>query len=222
MEVAVVVEAAQAQFISLVEVSATISPIGANAMLDISERCSLFLARVADLSQTELHKLGDWSISGTGDPNLSNLPSRAQLIEFLAFFRQFFLHKSEPICVPALAAALEDTIPDEDLRRCLAIIEHYDPFAVAWTHTTGGRTFNLRELTEAFISKYFHSDRIPSEIADDGYRWQTNLFSLGFAFHNGVRVLVFLRRVIFEAANRGYLTLQVSQNASGGCNSVIP
>jgi hypothetical protein len=127
------------------------------------------------------------------------------LIEFLTFFRQFFLHSKEPVLVKMVAASLRQTIQDTELLEAIAAIENCDPFGLDMKLEAGGKTFDLRQLTEAFVSKYFHSDQIPPEIADDGYLWQFSLFPLSLVFERGVKIVFALHAVILEAGRRGLI-----------------
>jgi len=169
--------------------------------------CELFVRRVQHLCHTEMFAIGAWRISGDGDPTAGHLPSRAQLIEFLTFFRQFFLHANEPVAVRHVISALRKLIHDQELLEALAVIETTDPFAFFMRLETGGRRFDLRELTEAFVSKYFHADQIPAEIADDGHSWQVQLFPLSLAFERGVKIVCVLRDIIVEANQQGTIHL---------------
>jgi hypothetical protein len=124
---------------------------------------------------------------------------------FLAFFRQFFLHKAEPVSVKEVAASLRRAIQDQELLDALSDVEKCDPFGLAMRLETEGRKFDLRQLAEAFVSKYFHSDKIPPEIADDGYSWQVHLFPLSLAFARGLNIVLALRAIILEAGRRGLI-----------------
>jgi hypothetical protein len=77
--------------------------------------------------------------------------------------------------------------------------------ALVITLRTGGKQRNLRELTEAFVSKYLHSDNIPLEIADESRAWQTHVFPLLIAFARGMKILLALRGGILEANRRGLI-----------------
>lgn len=134
---------------------------------------------------------------------------RSQLIEYLTFFRQFFLHSREPVSVRAVAGSVRQAIQDPELLDALASIEKCDPFELEMKIETGGRNCDLRQLTEAFVSKYFHSDQIPSEIADDGYLRQVQLFPLSLAFARGMSIVLALRAVILEASWRGLIDVPI-------------
>lgn len=177
--------------------------------LGLTETCNRFLGRVQDLSETDLLKVGAWRLAGNADPDAGKLPSRGQLIEYLTFFRQFFLHKREPVSVTAVVGSLMQVIHDPELLDVLALIEKSDPFGLEMKLVTGGREFDLRQLAEAFVSKYFHSDQIPVEIADDGYSWQVHLFPLSLAFARGMNIVLALRAVILEASRRGFVTVTI-------------
>jgi hypothetical protein len=168
---------------------------------------SLFVRRVEELCKAELLRRGAWRLSGNADPSTGNFPSRDQLIAFLTFFRQFFLHTKEPVSVGIVAASLKQEIKDQELLDPLTFFEKCDPFELDMKLEIGGRKFDLRQLTEAFISKYFHSDRIPTEIADDGYSWQVHLFLLSFAFARGMKIVLALRAIILEADRRGLIEI---------------
>ena len=175
----------------------------------LTETCNGFLLRVQDLGETGLHRVGAWCLSGDADPNAGNLPSRDQLIAYLTFFRQFFLHSKEPVSVTAIAGSLREAIKDPELLDALAFIEKCDPFGLEMKLETGGREFDLRQLAEAFVSKYFHSDRIPPELADDGYSWQAQIFPLSLAFARGMNIVLTLRAVILEASRRGLIDVSI-------------
>jgi hypothetical protein len=177
--------------------------------LSPTETCNRFVRRVQELCETELPRIGAWRLSGDADPNAGNFPSRGQLIEFLTFFRQFFLHGQEPVSVRLVAASLRQAIQDPELLGALAFIEKCDPFELEMKLETGGRQFDLRQLTESFVSKYFHSDQIPPEIADDGYYWQVHLFPLSLAFARGMNIVLALHGVILEASRRGFIEISV-------------
>jgi hypothetical protein len=65
-------------------------------------------------------------------------------------------------------------------------------------------------LTEAFVSKYFHSDQVSLEIADDGYSWQVHLFPLSLAFVRGMKIVLALHAVILEAGRRGLIGISTT------------
>jgi hypothetical protein len=175
--------------------------------LSLTGICCGFVRRVEEICSSDLVKLGPWRLSGSADANAGNLPSRDQLIAFLTFFRQFFLHRAEPVSVKKVAASLRRVIQDQELLDALADVEKCDPFGLAMRLETGGRKFDLRQLAEAFVSKYFHSDEIPPEIADDGYSWQVHLFPLSLAFARGLNVVLALRAIILEAGRRGLIEI---------------
>jgi hypothetical protein len=174
--------------------------------LGTNEICDRFVGRVKDLHAADLPKIGAWSLSFDGDVKAANCPTRSQLIEFLTFFRQFFL-QNEPVSVSTVAASLRQTIKDQDLLDAITQIENFDPFNLAFHIESHGRNFDLRQLTQAFISKYFHSDQIPPEIADDGYSWQAQMFPLCLAFERGMKAVLALHAVILEGSRRGLVSL---------------
>ncbi len=180
--------------------------------LSPAETCNLFLRRVQDLCETELPKVGAWRLSMNADQNAGNFPSRDQLIAYLAFFRQFFLHRQEPVSVKAVAGSLRQAIQDPELLGALALLEKCDTFGLEMKLETTGRKFDLRQLAEAFVSKYFHSDQIPTEIADEGYSWQFHLFPLSLAFARGMNIVLALRAIILEANRRGLIEVTAKAN----------
>jgi len=39
------------------------------------------------------------------------------------------------------------------------------------------------------VSKYFHADHIPAEIADEGYSWQVQIFPMSLTFARGMKIV---------------------------------
>ena len=120
----------------------------------------------------------------------------------------------------AVAGSLRQAIQDPELLDTLALIEKCDPFGLEMKLEASGRTFDLRQLAEAFVSKYFHSDQIPQEIADEGYSWQVHLFPLSLAFARGMNIVLALQGIILEASRRGLIEVSIGNAAGLGQPSI--
>jgi hypothetical protein len=145
----------------------------------------------------------------------ADFPSRDDFIAYLALFRQFFLHSGEPIEVHRVASAFRQRVHDQELLRQLDGVERIldAPFGSSLCLTVSDRTFSPRELMEAWISRYLHSDRLPPELMNiTGSEWQFCITPLTQYFYVGIQVLDRLGSLIAEAKNRGLLQPDLSSN----------
>jgi hypothetical protein len=161
---------------------------------------------VNELFQSDLAKVADWNLS-MYNPDLSQMPSRDTLIAFLALFRQFFMHQSEPVFVPSVAATLRQLLNDQELIDAIGQIETASPYGYSMSVRLSGRDFSPEDYARAWVSRYFHSDAIPPELErlEGGANWQFSVFPLVFTFRQGSNILDALRAVILEAHSRGLI-----------------
>jgi hypothetical protein len=175
--------------------------------LSRDERLWLFARRVDELARTPAAKFG-WRLGGDAGVEPDSLPTEEELIALLARFRPFFLIGKDPIRVDGTIRTLRLVCREHgDLMDALTTTAtHGDPFAVNFTVTLGGRTFTPRQLTDAWVSRYFHADRIVPEMEQLPSRsWNLAAFPLGIFFRQGLLVLLSLRKIIHEAKRRGLI-----------------
>jgi hypothetical protein len=162
-----------------------------------------FVRRVDELLECELLKINQWVLF-FGDDTESSLPSRDNLIAFLGFFRQFFLHTTEPVYVASVIEAFRLSVNDPELLDAVAHLAVAHPFEFGVAIEVDGKSFTQRDWVEAWISRYLHSDRIPRHLEDlQGEDWDIAVMPLGLTFDRGVKILAALRGLIHEAHKRG-------------------
>lgn len=174
------------------------------------------MLRVDELHETAIARRGfafEWPTCE--GPALPGFPLRDDFITFLAIFRQFFLHDGEPVKVHRVVAAFRKCVPDEELLTHLCRIERIldAPFQSSLCLTIGDKEFAPKDLMEAWISRYLHSDSLPPELmAITGSEWQFCIEPLMQYFYVGIQVLDQLRSLILEAKKRGAVQPDLSFN----------
>ena len=162
-----------------------------------------FVRRVDELLECELLKIKQWALF-FGDDTENSLPSRDHLITFLGFFRQFFLHPTEPVYVASVIEAFRLSVDDPELLEAVAHLAVAHPFEFGVAIEIDGKSFTQRDWVNAWISRYLHSDRIPGHLEDlQEQDWDIAVMPLGLTFDRGVKILVALRGLIHEARKRG-------------------
>ena len=192
-------------------------PKRARIGIESSACLDLFVLRVNELRDTAIAKRGFSFKLWPGDDSVKDaaFPDRDDFTAFIVFFRQFFLHTSEPVEVHRVATAFRKCVADDELLARLSQLEPFldAPFQSSLSLNIGGRQFSPRDLMEAWVSRYLHCDNIPPELMTmTGSEWQFGISPLMQYFYVGIQVLVRLKALVLEAKDRGVVKVGVSSN----------
>jgi len=164
----------------------------------------VFVRRAEELRQEPAAQFA-WHLYADGSGRPDAFPTVAELKSLLALIRQFFLLKD--LSVDRTLITLGDVCKDHaDLTDAIKTLSQEDPFAAHFKVTIGGKAYEPRELTEAWASRYFHSDRTPPTLEGLASKeWKLLVFPLCLFFHRGFQIVFGVRAIILEAHRRGLI-----------------